>query len=89
MSNPDMKKRKLTLNRETLTPMQSDELANVNGGTGWFCVSARGIYQSIKVVSNLYSAYEASRAVSNAVSRPGGGGAPRSRAQMTPGGCAD
>jgi hypothetical protein len=34
----DMKKeaRKLSLNRETLAPLQDDNLANVNGGTSTF-----------------------------------------------------
>jgi hypothetical protein len=56
-------KRKLVLNRETLVPLQDDELHAVNGGTGVFCASARSVWASIKAVSALYSSYKASQEV--------------------------
>jgi len=55
-------KRKLVLNRETLVPLQHDELQQVNGGTGWVCSAVRLSYQGIKVLASLYGSYQATRA---------------------------
>ncbi len=95
----DIKKRKLTLNRETLTVMTADELTNVNGGT-WSQV----VKWSIKSVRWASEAFGISTAVKETVDMTKGGGGPQkgndpappklppiaqSRYYKTPGGCAD
>lgn len=58
---------KLSLNRETLLPLQADQLGNVNGGTGLVCSAVR---VSLAVCSQVVSALAC---------RAGGGSAPQAK----------
>jgi len=90
----EIKKRKLTLNRETVTVMTADQLADVNGGH-W----TKYVIKGIRVVSEVFgistAAKEGYDALKSDGNKGGGGGGPpppkmpASRYYKTPGGCAD
>jgi hypothetical protein len=70
--NKNAKLRKLSLNRETLVPLNSDQLDDVNGGV---VVSTGTVTVSVRFCSKIVEATkQASQAISQRIC-PGGGGA--------------
>jgi hypothetical protein len=99
--NGEIKKRKLTLNRETLTVMSSDELANVAGGGAW-SQAIKWTIKGIRYASEVFGITSAAKEGYDAIKSQGGGGGqgggkqpapapriPASRQLATPGGCTD
>ena len=92
--NGEIKKRKLSLNRETVMVLQSNDLEDVHGGTGWgksIKESVKWSWKSVKWLLSAKEVYDSAKASYDAIkdANGGGGGAPKSRYYRTPGGCAD
>jgi hypothetical protein len=97
----EIKKRKLTLNRETLTVLSANDLADVQGGH-WVKEAFKWSLKSVRVVSEVFGISTAAKEGYDAIKSHGGGGGgqkgggndthlkmPQSRYFKTPGGCAD
>ena len=84
----EIKKRKLSLDRETLTVMTADDLANVNGGTWGQAIkqSIKWSVKSVRVVSEVFGISTAVKEGADMIKGQGGNGGGNNNGGMKDGG---